>query len=95
MRPFDWNQDKNNLLKAQRGVGFDEAAEAIESGRLLETINHPNQQKYPGQQVFIVEINNYCYNVPFVESENTLFLKTVIPDRKATKKYLAARRIYE
>jgi hypothetical protein len=95
MKPFEWNADKNLLLKFRRGIGFDDASRAILSDKLIATINHPNQQKYPGQQVFIVEINNYCYTIPFVESADVIFLKTVIPDRKATKKYLKKGAKYE
>jgi hypothetical protein len=54
----------------------------------LDIIEHPNQEKYKGQRIFIVNINNYACLVPFVESEREIFLKTIIPSRKATKKYL-------
>jgi hypothetical protein len=54
----------------------------------LDIVQHPNQEKYKGQKIFIINIDNYAYLVPFVESEQEIFLKTIIPSRKATKKYL-------
>ncbi len=88
MKYFSWNNEKNEVLKAQRGVSFEEVVYYIEKGQLLDVVQHPNQQKYPGQRLFIVKMNNYVYLVPFVESEHEIFLKTIIPSRKATKKYL-------
>lgn len=86
---FDWNDGKNKLLKKERKVSFEEVILAIEKNRLLAILEHPNRQKYPSQQVYIVEINNYAYIVPFVETEESVFLKTIIPSRKMTKLYLA------
>lgn len=76
------------MLKMERDVSFEEAYIAIESGGLLDILAHPNVKKYPGQKMFVVNINNYVYLVPFVEDEEKVFLKTIIPSRKATKKYL-------
>ncbi|MGA0198549.1 MAG: toxin, partial [Prochlorotrichaceae cyanobacterium] len=59
----------------------------IEGNKLLDIIQHPNQEKYPNQRIFIVEIDRYIYLVPFIENETELFLKTIIPSRKMTKKY--------
>ncbi len=89
MNYFDWSNGKNELLKKERNVSFEEVLLALEKNRLLDVLEHPNQQKYPSQQIYIVEINNYAWVVPFVETEETVFLKTVIPSRKMTKKYLA------
>lgn len=88
MKYFDWNPEKSASLEANRGIGFEDVITAIEEGLLLNTILHPNKTKYPGQKIYIVKIDNYCYSVPFVESDDKIFLKTIIPDRKATKKYL-------
>lgn len=85
---YDWNREKNELLKGERDISFEEVYIAIESGGLLEVIKHPNPKKYPSQKLFVVSINNYVYLVPFVEDEEKVFLKTIIPSRKATKKYL-------
>lgn len=88
MKYFDWNNDKNELLKDVRGVSFEEVVLAIENGDLLDRLKHPKSANYPNQMVFYVSINGYVYVVPFVEDDEKIFLKTIIPDRKATKKYL-------
>jgi hypothetical protein len=63
----------------------------IEKKQILDIVEHPSQEKYKGQRIFIVNINHYAYLVPFVESEKEIFLKTIIPSRKATKKYLVGK----
>jgi len=88
VKRFDWDKEKNRLLKEQRGIGFEDVVEAIKDGKLLLTIIHPNKTRYPNQSLYIVNINNYAYLVPFVEDEEKKFLKTIFPSRKATKKYL-------
>ena len=88
MKYFSWNKDKNKQLQNERNVSFEEVIFYIEKGWLLDTVEHPNQDKYSGQKIFIVNINNYAYLIPFVETEKEIFLKTIIPNRKATKKYL-------
>jgi hypothetical protein len=88
MKTFSWNNEKNALLKAERQVSFDEIVLYIEMGCLLDVLEHPKQEKYQGQNVFVVQVDDYMYLVPFVETEDEVFLKTVIPSRKATKKYL-------
>jgi len=75
-------------LRAERQVSFEEVVFYIGRGQLLDVVEHPNQEKYEGQRIFIVNINDYAYLVPFVETEREIFLKTIIPSRKATKKYL-------
>ena len=85
---YKWNHDKNERLKVERGVGFEQVMLHIERGDLLDVIEHPNQSKYPNQQMLIVRIKNYAYLVPFVEDEEGRFLKTIIPSRKATREYL-------
>jgi uncharacterized DUF497 family protein len=87
MKPISWNPEKNALLKAQRGVSFEDAVFHIMTGDILDTIYHPNQDRYPGQQIHVIAIELYSYLVPFVESQDEVFLKTIIPSRKATKNY--------
>ncbi|MGD2020038.1 MAG: BrnT family toxin [Thiohalocapsa sp.] len=87
MKPISWNPEKNALLKAQRGVSFEDVVFHIMAGDILDTIDHPNQARYAGQQIHVVAIEGYIYLVPFVESEHEVFLKTIIPSRKATKNY--------
>ena len=85
---FTWNGEKDESLKRERGVSFEETVFHIERGDLLDILEHPNQERYPGQRIFVVNIDGYAYLVPFVESESEVFLKTVIPSRKATDTYL-------
>lgn len=87
MKPISWNPEKNALLKSQRGVSFEDAVFHIMAGDILATIDHPNQERYPGQQVHVLAMEGYVYLVPFVESEDEVFLKTIIPSRKATRTY--------
>lgn len=88
MKYFSWNEEKNALLKSERQVSFEDIVFCIQSGLLLDVLEHPNQAKYKGQKMFVVQVDDYAYLVPFVEDENGIFLKTIIPSRKATKKYL-------
>jgi uncharacterized DUF497 family protein len=88
MKYFSWNEEKNELLREEREISFEDVVFYIEQGFLLDVLEHPNQEKYKGQMIFVVEIENYAYLVPFIEDEREIFLKTIIPSRKATKKYL-------
>ena len=88
---YKWNKEKNERLKTERGVSFEQIAMHVERGDLLNIVAHPNQSKYPNQQILVVEINDYVYLVPFVENENGKFLKTIIPSRKATRDYLGGK----
>ena len=88
MKYHTWNKDKNELLKKERAISFDDIIYHIEHNHVIEIVENPNQDKYPGQKFYVININDYIYLVPFVEDENHIFLKTIIPSRKATKKYL-------
>lgn len=88
MRQFDWNDEKNRWLRAVRGVSFESVVFHIEAGDLLDVLESGQPDKYPGQRLFIVEMNGYAYIVPFVESTEVVFLKTIIPSRKMTRRYL-------
>ena len=85
---YRWDNDKNNQLKHTRGICFEQVILQIDKGELLDIVTHTNKLKYPKQKMLIVNINNYAYLVPFIQQENEVFLKTIIPSRKATKKYL-------
>lgn len=87
MKIFAWNAEKNKLLKKERGVSFEEVLFHLEAGDVLDVIDHPNQARYPGQMIYVIAIEEYVYLVPFVESVEEVFLKTIIPSRKATKQY--------
>jgi len=88
MKPFRWNHEKNEQLKKDRGISFEEIVLAIEADGLLDQLIHPNQEKYPNQLILVVALDGYVYLVPFVEENSYLFLKTIIPSRKATRDYL-------
>lgn len=88
MKYFDWDQLKNAVLKAEREICFEDIITAIDQEQLLDDIAHPNARQYPHQRLLIVQINNYAYVVPYVEDEVKIFFKTIIPSRKATRKYL-------
>ena len=88
MKYYDWNDDKNKVLKRPRGVSFEQVVLAIVSGDLIDRVKHPNPEKYPNQRVFLVKIEDYIYSVSCVEDDEKIFLKTIIPNSKATKKYL-------
>lgn len=88
MKLFEWDASKNERLKIERGVSFEEVVFYISNGFVLDVVPHPNAKKYPNQNMFIINIDDYAYLVPFVETEEITFLKTIIPSRKATKKYL-------
>ncbi len=88
MKPFRWSAEKNETLRAERGISFENIVVAVESGGLLDILAHPNPAKYPKQRVLVVACDNYAYLVPFVEEEDSFFLKTAIPSRKATREYL-------
>ena len=88
MKLFEWDDEKNEKLKKDRGISFEEIVFYIANGFMLDIVPHPQQNKYPNQKMFIINIDNYAHLVPFVETEETVFLKTIIPSRKAKKKYL-------
>lgn len=88
MKPFRWNHEKNEQLKADRNMSFEEIVLAIEADGLLDIVAHSNLGKYPNQRMLIVAVEQYAYLVPFVEEADYYFLKTVIPNRKATRNYL-------
>ena len=88
MKIYNWNPDKNQELILDRNKSFEEAIFYIENGGLLDDIVHPNKTDYPNQRIFILRIEDYVYLVPYVETKEEVFLKTIIPSRKFTKKYL-------
>jgi uncharacterized DUF497 family protein len=88
MKYFNWNSEKNEKLKKERGISFDDVLYYIENDKVIDIIAHPNQEKYKSQKIFVLNIDDYIYLVPFVENEQEYFLKTIIPSRKDTKKYL-------
>ena len=88
MKYFDWSELKNVSLKAQRGIGFEHILAAIDEGGVLDDVAHPNRLKYPNQRVLVTLCRDYIYLIPYVEDDEKIFLKTIIPSRKATKQYM-------
>ncbi|MGZ0019765.1 BrnT family toxin [Nitrosomonas sp. wSCUT-2] len=91
MKPINWDSDKNRKLIEERGISFENVIFSLQSGGLLDDMFHPNQDKYPHQRIFVVAIGDYAFLVPYVETEEEIFLKTVVPSRKATKQYLGGK----
>ncbi|PCJ50484.1 MAG: toxin [Gammaproteobacteria bacterium] len=88
MKAFTWNSDKNELLKNERNISFEDIIVNINLGNELDIYDHPNLERYPNQKVSVVQVEDYVYLVPYVENDEEIFLKTIIPSRKATKQYL-------
>jgi len=84
MKYLNWNPKKNELLKRERGIAFEEIAYLIESEQIIGIEENPGQ---PNQKMYILEIENYAILVPFVENDKEIFLKTAFPSRKYTKRY--------
>jgi hypothetical protein len=88
MKRHAWGHEKASLVlgnETRGGVGFEECVAAIEDNRILDIVENEN---YPGQKMYVLDINSYAYVVPFVESDDEIFLKTMFPSRKFTKRYL-------
>ena len=92
MKPINWNPNKNRKLIEERDISFEDVIFSLQSGGLLDDMSHPNKEKYPQQRVFVIAIDDYAYLVPYVESEVDIFLKTIVPSRKATKQYLGDKK---
>lgn len=82
---YDFSSSKNQQLKQERHISFEEIISVIEEGNALDVVEHPNKKKYPKQKMYVIEIEAYVYLVPFVEEGDRIFLKTIFPSRKATK----------
>jgi len=88
MSEFNWDDRKNGLLEKTRGVCFENVVVCIQNGDVLDVIRHPNRERYPGQNIIVLNMTGYVWLVPYVKSKGIRFLKTVIPSRKATREYL-------
>ena len=93
MKYYDWNEQKNEKLKIERDVCFEDILIAINEGYLLDVTAHKNRLKYPKQKMYIIQLGQYAYLVLFVEDNEKIFLKTIIPSRRATKKYLKGEKL--
>ena len=93
MKIFKWNVEKNELLEKTRGITFEEIVQRISSGAKVIETDHPNKRKYPNQKIMIVDVDGYAYLIPYILENEEYFLKTIIPSRKATKKYFGERNV--
>ena len=84
---FEWDPEKNEWLKEERGISFEIIIFHLSQGDIWKTSDRPDQEKYPGQRIYFVRIKDYIYLVPYVKEEKRIFLKTIIPSRRATKDY--------
>ena len=84
MTYFNWNNEKNQILKQERAVSFEEVVFLIQSGQIIDVLENPVRTN---QKLYILSINDYAYVVPFVEKNEEIFLKTIFPSRKFTKLY--------
>jgi uncharacterized DUF497 family protein len=91
VKSFAWSDEKNRQLQIERDISFEEVIVAIASGAILDIVEHPNRDRYPNQRIFIVQLREYAWLVPFTERDDEIFLKTIIPSRKATQQYLRGK----
>ena len=89
MSDFDWSDEKNEALEQTRGVCFEDVLVHIQNGDVLDIIRHPNRERYPGQNIIVLNVEGYVWLVPYVKTRGIRFLKTIIPSRKATREYLS------
>jgi uncharacterized DUF497 family protein len=87
---YEWNPEKNEWLKKEREISFEQVIFHLSQGDLWKIADHPNQDKYPGQKIYFVIIEQYIYLVPYIRDKDQIFLKTIIPSRKATQEYKKA-----
>ena len=93
MKDVNWDNKKNSWFKENRGISFEIIKYHIENQESVDIVKHPNKERYPNQWMFIIEIHDYIYCVPFVENEEEVFLKTIFPSRALTKKYLKKKEV--
>ncbi|MEY4014934.1 MAG: hypothetical protein RLZZ290_1798 [Pseudomonadota bacterium] len=86
-KSYNWNSEKNQMLIEERGISFERIVFEISMGNEVAVVMHPNQDKYPGQMISMIEVDDYIFLVPFIETESEIFLKTIIPSRKATRQF--------
>ena len=84
---YEWSPGENEPLKKERDISFEQIIFHLSEGDLWKTADHPNQEDYPGQRIYFVIVDGYIYLIPFVVEDEYIFLKTIIPSRKATKDY--------
>ena len=91
MKTYVWNSEKNEQLISERDISFEDIVVGIHLGNEVDIYDYPNQDRYPGQKISVVIIDDFAFLIPYVESDDEIFLKTIIPSRKATKQYLGEK----
>ena len=89
---FNWDNKKNEQLKRERGVSFEQIVFLIENDFVLDILEHPNIKIYKNQRVYIINVDNYAYAVPFEDKGEERFLMTIFPSRKYTQMYLRKKK---
>jgi len=84
---YEWNPEKNEWLKAERHISFEQIVFHLSQGDIWRVADHPDQTAYPGQRIYFVIVDDYIHLVPFVVENEYVFLKTIIPSRKAKRDY--------
>jgi uncharacterized DUF497 family protein len=88
---YEWDPEKNERLKQERNISFEQIIFHLSQGGLWKTSDHPDQINYPRQKIYFVVVEDYVYLVPYIQAKEYIFLKTIIPSRKATKMYQKER----
>ena len=84
---YEWNPKKNEWLKKERNISFEQIIFHLSQGNVWKIADHPDQTNYPGQKLYFIIVEEYIYIVPHIIKKEYTFLKTIIPSRKATKMY--------
>ena len=90
---YEWDPQKNKWLKRERNVSFEKIVFHLARGDVWKLADHPDQDSYPGQKIYFVVVDHYVYLVPHVVEKDYVFLKTIIPSRKATKTYIYEKEV--
>jgi len=84
---YEWSPAKNEWLKEHRNISFEQVIFHLLQGDVWRVADHPNQDRYPGQKIYFVIVEDYICLVPHIVEHDQIFLKTIIPSRKATRVY--------
>lgn len=84
---YEWNPEKNEWLKKERRISFEQIIFHLAQGDVWKISDHPDKEKYPGQKIYFVNVEGYIYLVPHMIADDCVFLKTIIPSRKATRDF--------
>ena len=88
MKPIRFNKDKDKVLKEKRGIGFKDVIKEMGAGKIVTVRKHPNTKKFPSQKIMLINIKNYIFVIPYIETEKEIFLKTIYKSRKYTKEFI-------